>query len=1166
MKIFKKTFAFLLTLALLAGVALPHSVSAAVDAGSVIPDGEYPIVFRYLKDGTTDTSAANGFMVADSGKLIVSGGQAVLEHEVAKTTFTTFAYLGSRKPGAAKATIVYSGSLQSATGLEGYEEVTVRDAVNPDNVVVRLAIEDIWKKQDVVMHIDDKENIFGLPIIYNNWYNAQLQLFAEDITLPVSPEEEEEEQGVTQEQFDERLAEGYALHEAAVEGNYDGTYKSGSKAELYGKLQSAEELATGSSGDASTLDAAYNIAAKAIKAFKSSIVIVEKARLIQWIETATEWVQGKTDRGEAESGVPSANHSISDGEYLPLTNAGSGYVGPTTTLKSLIASAQTVTDNTYATQAEVNAMRNDAIAKSDYELFDKQRVAAYDVEIMVLDSIGAGAQISPHAGDISPHAAILQQAGPDYYNGFANFIFYNTDNTLVANSIRQTSAAAATGGINTSYVSTAARVVSHPDLVNAPEFLAEIEGEHADTVKVYQSEVRSANRTYLQTDELWQGLWRLQYPMALPEAQRKTVFISFNKAYLASLQSLIEEAEQLHDGAGIGAGAGQHSANQLEKLQAAIDEAGLTAEWLAAPRPTILSATSQLQDAIDAFEASVTKTVYFSAVDAAKSEFSRMNAYFQKPALVSTNDDGSLQVTLTITGSSSVPEFKVKQGGLFTEATNVSSNEAANTRVVTFKADSLDGLLDAQVRTVVPSQNYDVTHAIRLNFNDADNVALIALIQTAKTAYSNAASKQGLDAAKAALLAAIVQAESESVRVPAQQSDSDAALQALQTALSTFNQEVANSNPGTGNPGTGNPDPNEPAYPANGFYYVDFRILKDNTDANSMAYDYVVSPALVEVKNGSKIVKFTVKQSNEIKSFTIGGKSESVASRNTKNNTRVVSFTLTSLTNKLNGTVRIDWDAFNYHHTYDIQFLFDESSAIAATESKPSVPGAEDDGNVGVDDGKVDEINGGGEPTDEGEGTAEGEEQTEQPGTTENPGNPSLQFTDTANHWAKNTIEQAIKLGIVNGYNDGTFRPNGIVTRAEFAVMVSRALQLEGDGDGESLTDWSSVPAWAQPFVARVVAEGIISGYEDQTFRSGNSLTRTQLAVMIARAAKLELSDADGLSFADAADVPVWARKEVAAAVKAGFIQGKGNNTFDPNATATRAEALTLIMRLLEEK
>jgi len=1172
-----KLFALLLIAALFVGIALPTSVFAYLESATVIPNGEYAVSYRYVKDGTTDASAADGFMVKGSGKLIISGERAVFEHEVTKANFATFAYLAARKAGAAKAVITTVNNVETATGTEGYENIVVRDAVNTNNVVVQFEIDDVWKKQDVLMHIDDLENYFGLPVRYNHWYNAQLEINVTDITLPESPgggNEGPPATEITEELFVQRIAEGYALLEETVEGAYDGTYPVGSKAKLQTKLELAENLIGEDVGNVAILEAAYKIADQAIKAFQTSRITVNKTRLTEWIDTATAWVEGKADAGEREAGKP-ANISttpVSDGEYLPVNLEGSGaaaaYKGPITKVKEQITKAQLVVDNDQATQDDVNAMFNTSNSAGNWELFDKQRLAAYDIEIMVLDSLEKDAQISPYSGDMSSHAVMLQQAGPDYYQAFANFAFYDTENELADKSIRTVGADPAIGSFSRWGTNTAV-AVKDPILTNTPEFSVLLAGEHSDTIKVYQANVRSTNRTYLQTDELWQGLWKLQYPMELPEVERKTVFISFNKAYLDALQQLINDAQVLLDDAEEGTEEGQHSTYYIDQLEAAIATAQDTVGQLSAPRPEILKAEKALQVVIDTFKAAETKQVHFTAVHSSAAEFSQMNDYFAKPALVVTDDKGSSHITFTITSSSNVTDFKVKIGEEFVAATTVSEDKVNNTRVVTFEVDNLSGFLNAKVRTVVPEQNYDRTHDIRLNFNNVDNQKLYELIKTAASAHKKAVDSgktgQYHELALTSLSNAISLANEEAVRIPSEQVTTDEAHLRLSNALDTFNKvfndgENPGTDPGTNpgtNPGTG------PVYPANGYYHMNYSILKDGSNATSMADDYVVNPALVRVQGSQRTVMFTVKQSAEIKSFTINGQSEKVVSRNTKNNTRVVSFTLSSLSQSLNGTVRIDWDLFNYHHSYNVQFQFDESSATYVTDANPSVPGSDEDGNVGVDGGKIDDYNGEGTKPEE-----EVKEQEQKPNEAEegnNNGAPTVIFSDTASHWAKASIDKAVKLGIVNGFADGSFRPNATVSRGEFAVMISRALKLDGNGDTAALTDFATIPSWAKDHVARVVEVGIIQGYADDTFRPNEQLSRAQLAVMIARAANLKLDANAVLSFADASQVPAWAQKEVAAAVKAGLITGKEHNRFDPNGTATRAEALTLIIRLLEQ-
>lgn len=130
MKSLKKTIAMLVAFVMLLTVIVPGPAMAD-NSTAVIPDGEYPVPYRYVKDGTTQTSAANTYVLPNTGKLIVQDGQVKFEHEVEKSIYTTFAYLGARKAGAAKAVIGYNeDGTESAAGLEGYLPVVVRDAAD----------------------------------------------------------------------------------------------------------------------------------------------------------------------------------------------------------------------------------------------------------------------------------------------------------------------------------------------------------------------------------------------------------------------------------------------------------------------------------------------------------------------------------------------------------------------------------------------------------------------------------------------------------------------------------------------------------------------------------------------------------------------------------------------------------------------------------------------------------------------------------------------------------------------------------------------------------------------------------------------------------------------------------------------------------------------------
>ena len=174
-------------------------------------------------------------------------------------------------------------------------------------------------------------------------------------------------------------------------------------------------------------------------------------------------------------------------------------------------------------------------------------------------------------------------------------------------------------------------------------------------------------------------------------------------------------------------------------------------------------------------------------------------------------------------------------------------------------------------------------------------------------------------------------------------------------------------------------------------------------------------------------------------------------------------------------------------------------------------------------------------------------------------------FHDIAGHWAEANITKAATLGLVDGYPDGTFRPQALITRAEFTAMLVRAIpMLQAEEQPLEFADRADIPAWAVPEISAAVAAGIVTGYEDQTFRAARQITRTELAVMVMRTLGEVDDPAKTTTFADANQIPAWAHPSIAEAVELGFVQGRGNNQFVPQANATRAEAVTLILKLYE--
>ncbi|CCQ95739.1 hypothetical protein CULT_30101 [[Clostridium] ultunense Esp] len=173
-------------------------------------------------------------------------------------------------------------------------------------------------------------------------------------------------------------------------------------------------------------------------------------------------------------------------------------------------------------------------------------------------------------------------------------------------------------------------------------------------------------------------------------------------------------------------------------------------------------------------------------------------------------------------------------------------------------------------------------------------------------------------------------------------------------------------------------------------------------------------------------------------------------------------------------------------------------------------------------------------------------------------------FDDIANHWAKDAVEVMASQNIVKGSSANTFNPEGKVTRAEFATMLVRALGLSAKGAYTGQFTDVKESDWFAGSVEAAAKAGIIRGSGGK-FNPKASVTREEMTVMLIRA--LGLTDqAAGLtpSFSDAGSVATWAKEAVALAQQKGLISGIGNNLFAPKGISKRAEAATLLFRLMD--
>ncbi|MGG1550950.1 leucine-rich repeat protein [Paenibacillus ferrarius] len=170
-------------------------------------------------------------------------------------------------------------------------------------------------------------------------------------------------------------------------------------------------------------------------------------------------------------------------------------------------------------------------------------------------------------------------------------------------------------------------------------------------------------------------------------------------------------------------------------------------------------------------------------------------------------------------------------------------------------------------------------------------------------------------------------------------------------------------------------------------------------------------------------------------------------------------------------------------------------------------------------------------------------------------------FADVEDHWAAHNIRLFARLGIVQGYSDGTFKPDASITRGEFASMLAKLFPLaKGTAATPGFTDLGG--SWAREAVLTLASNGIISGYEDGTFQADRNITRAEMIAILARI--VNLTSVKQVKTGDFRDIDrAWARDQIQQAANAGIISGRSTNVFDPDKSATRVEALTVLLRAI---
>lgn len=175
-------------------------------------------------------------------------------------------------------------------------------------------------------------------------------------------------------------------------------------------------------------------------------------------------------------------------------------------------------------------------------------------------------------------------------------------------------------------------------------------------------------------------------------------------------------------------------------------------------------------------------------------------------------------------------------------------------------------------------------------------------------------------------------------------------------------------------------------------------------------------------------------------------------------------------------------------------------------------------------------------------------------------------FNDIQGYWGENEIKELFDKRYIDGYQDkqaGTlsFKPDQNITRAEFVryLVKSKELFLSNNTETE-FTDLSSLNKENQTYIMTAVDYGLINGYPDHTFRPKASITRAEIAAILARSEMLKPAGEGAF-----VDVPAdyWASDAIRALRQAHLFDGYEDGTFRPDQKMTRGEAVAVIYRLI---
>jgi hypothetical protein len=180
--------------------------------------------------------------------------------------------------------------------------------------------------------------------------------------------------------------------------------------------------------------------------------------------------------------------------------------------------------------------------------------------------------------------------------------------------------------------------------------------------------------------------------------------------------------------------------------------------------------------------------------------------------------------------------------------------------------------------------------------------------------------------------------------------------------------------------------------------------------------------------------------------------------------------------------------------------------------------------------------------------------------------NTSSSFTDIGGHWAESSIEYLRQNNIIRNEGD-RFYPQRNISRAEFAVYLTRLLKLEIISQPQTVFKDLKAERADYKEIITAAAAGLISGVTETSFAPDKSISRQEIAVMLARALqrsskKIDMNKSSLNTMLDYKTISLWAVYSCEAVNAAGIMAGRENRRFAPKEYTTRAEAAAILNRL----